>query len=78
MWLKKIIFLNSPGLDQELIDKITTSLKIKKSVGKYIYIGVGIVHDSMVDDDYSTRVLVLDTHPEDSEHMKDFDGNIID
>ena len=45
-------------------------------VRKEIEIGDGIVHGSMSNNDYYKRGSVLDTHPEDSENMKDVNDNI--
>ena len=47
-------------------------------MGKDMKIVVVIVYDSMSNDDDSTRASALDNQPEDSEHIKDFDDNIID
>ena len=51
-------FVNSPSLYQESIDKITTSLKITKSVGKDTEIGRVIGHGNMSNNDDSMRVSV--------------------
>ena len=47
-------------------------------MGKDIEIGCGIGHESTIYEDDSMKVLVLETHTEDSEDMKYVDDNIID
>ena len=71
-------FVKSQSLDQEFIDKITTSVKLKKYVAEKIENWGGIGHVNMSNYDDSMKVYILDNNPEDSEHMKDIDDNIID